>query len=283
MEEQKAIGILDSGVGGLTVVKEVFRQLPREKVIYFGDTKRCPYGPRSPEEIKKFTLEIVDFLIEQNVKMIVIACNTATAAALQEVKQRVNIPVIGVIRPGSLSAIKHTKTGEIGVIGTEGTIKSGAYEKTLKQISPKLTITSHACPTLVSLVENGIEDQKVIREVVKEALESIVNQKMDSLILGCTHYPLISEYIQEVVGNQVKLLSSAEETAREVSTILHHQNLVNQLDEEPQHYFYTTGDIANFKSIAEKWLVRKIDVTQIDLSKLNKKILLKIDRTFLDK
>jgi len=265
MEAQKAIGILDSGVGGLTVVKEVFRQLPREKVIYFGDTKRCPYGPRLPEEVKQFTLEIVDFLIEQNVKMIVIACNTATAAALQKVKHKVKIPVIGVIRPGSLSAIKHTKTGEIGVIGTEGTIKSGAYENTLKQTNPKLMITSHACPTLVPLVESGVEDKEVIRQVVKEALAPIMNEKMDSLILGCTHYPLLSEYIQEVVGNEVKLLSSAEETAREVSTILHHQGLVNHLEEEPLHHFYTTGDTVHFKSIAEKWLSQKIEVIHVDL------------------
>ncbi|TCS83490.1 glutamate racemase [Tepidibacillus fermentans] len=269
MEEQKAIGILDSGVGGLTVVKEVFRQLPKEKVIYFGDTARCPYGPRLLEEVKEFTLEIVDFLLAQNVKMIVIACNTATAAALQEVKKKVKIPVVGVIRPGSLSAIKHTQTGEIGVIGTEGTIQSGAYENTLKQINPKLKVTSHACPTLVPLVESGIEDEITIRQVVKDALKPILSQKMDSLILGCTHYPLISKYIQEVVGDQVKLLSSAEETAREVSTILHHQNLLNQTENEPEHHFYTTGDVVHFKQIAEKWLGRAIEVTHIELAKKN--------------
>ncbi|MFV9511103.1 glutamate racemase [Tepidibacillus sp. LV47] len=268
MEEQNAIGILDSGVGGLTVVKEVFRQLPREKIIYFGDTARCPYGPRPAEEVKKFTLEIVDFLLTQNVKMIVIACNTATAAALNEVKKKVKIPVVGVIRPGSLAAIKHTRTGEIGVIGTEGTIQSGAYEKTLKQINPNLNITSYACPTLVPLVESGIEDETMIRQVVKEALQPILNQKMDSLILGCTHYPLISQYIQEVVGEQVKLLSSAEETAREVSTILHYQNLLNQTENHPKHLFYTTGDVDHFKQIAEKWLGRTIEVTHIDLSKV---------------
>ena len=268
MEQQEAIGILDSGVGGLTVVKEVFRQLPREKVIYFGDTARCPYGPRSSEEVKEFTIQIVNFLLKHNVKMIVIACNTATAAALQEVKQLVTIPVVGVIRPGSLSAIKNTKTGEIGVIGTEGTIKSGAYEHTLKQINPKLTIASHACPTLVPLVESGIENETIIRKAVKDALQPIMKHKMDSLILGCTHYPLLSEYIQEVVGNEVKILSSAEETAREVSTILSHQNLLNQTEEDPQHLFYTTGDTDHFKQIAEKWLKQQVVVTHIEVSNL---------------
>ncbi|GBF10858.1 glutamate racemase [Tepidibacillus sp. HK-1] len=264
MEEQP-IGILDSGVGGLTVVKEIFRQLPKEKVIYFGDTARCPYGSRPAEEVKEFTLEIVNFLVKQKVKMIVIACNTATAAALDTVKEKVNIPVVGVIGPGSLAAIKHTKTGKIGVIGTEGTIFSGAYEQTLKKINPKLSIVSQACPSLVPLVESGIQEKEEIKKIVNEALKPIAKKEIDSLILGCTHYPILSEYIQEVVGSHVKLLSSAEETAREVSTILHYQNIAAHHLNSSAHRFYTTGDPIHFKQIAEQWLGQKIEVESVNL------------------
>ncbi len=265
---EKPIGILDSGVGGLTVVKEIFRQLPKEEVIYFGDTARCPYGPRSTEEVRKFTIEICNFLMRFDVKMIVIACNTATAAALEDIKKMVDIPVIGVIHPGSLAAIKNTKTGRIGVIGTEGTIKSRKYVDTLKGINPDLWIESHACPTLVPLVESGIEDEQRIRQEVKLALEPIVDKEIDSLILGCTHYPLISDYIQEVMGEQVSILSSAEETAREVSSILHYQGIIASNEYTPNHQFFTTSDIQQFKRIADKWLGEKIDVKYVDLSEI---------------
>lgn len=263
--KEKPIGILDSGVGGLTVVKEIFRQLPNEKVIYFGDTARCPYGPRDPNEVKKFTLEIIEFLLKFDVKMIIIACNTATAAALEDVKKLVMVPVIGVIQPGSLAAIKKTKTGKIGVIGTEGTIMSGAYERTLNNINPSLTITSLACPTLVPIVEAGDQDGEMIRAAVKDALTPILDKEMDSLILGCTHYPLISDYIQEIMGEDVYLLSSAEETAREASAILHYHNIMSDPTANPEHYFFTTGDEHHFKQIGEKWLEKRINVEHIDL------------------
>jgi len=263
----KPIGVLDSGVGGLTVVKEIFRQLPQEEIVYFGDTARCPYGPRPTEEVRNFTFEIVDFLLQHNVKMIVIACNTATAAALEAVKHLISLPVIGVIQPGSIAAIKNTKTGKIGVIGTEGTIASKAYDLSLKRINPLLTITSLACPTLVPLVENGQQSPEVIRSVVKDALEPIQNEEMDALIMGCTHYPIISEYIQEVIGENVKLLSSAEETAREVSAILHFQNIMSNYANTPVHRFFTTSDDLNFKRIGEQWLGRSINVEHIELVK----------------
>lgn len=263
--KEKPIGILDSGVGGLTVVKEIFRQLPNEKVIYFGDTARCPYGPRDPEEVKKFTLEIIDFLLKFDVKMIIIACNTATAAALEDVKGLISVPVLGVIQPGSLAAIKKTKTGKIGVIGTEGTIMSGAYERTLNNINPSLAITSLACPTLVPIVEDGNQDEKTIRATVKDALIPILDKEMDSLILGCTHYPLISDYIQEIMGDDVYLLSSAEETAREASAILHYHNILSGPNNNPEHYFFTTGDENHFKQIGEKWLEKEINVKHVVL------------------
>lgn len=261
----KPIGILDSGVGGLTVVKEIFRQLPNERIIYFGDTARCPYGPRAPEEVKRFTLEIIDFLLKFNVKMIIIACNTATAAALEDVKRLVDIPVIGVIQPGSLAAIKKTKTGQIGIIGTEGTILSGAYEKTLKNINPNLSISSLACPTLVPIVEAGNLDGEIIRIAVKEALSQILDKEIDSLILGCTHYPIISNYIQEIMGDDIVLLSSAEETAREASAILHYHNIINEPTSKTEHYFFTTGEETHFKQIGEKWLGTEITVKHVEL------------------
>ena len=259
------IGVLDSGLGGLTVVKEIFRQLPNESLVYFGDTARCPYGSRPAEEVKEFTLQIVDFLLEFKVKMVVIACNTATASALETIKEKLNIPVIGVIHPGSLTAIKKTKTGKIGVIGTEGTIKSGAYEKDLKKINPYISITSLACPTLVPLVEDGNQPEEIVRKVVKEALNPILDKEMDSLILGCTHYPLIHNYIQEVVGENVTLLSSAEETAREVSSILHYHNLFAKSLTKPKHLFFTTGETEHFREIGEKWLGQKINVSHVKL------------------
>ncbi len=266
MGNNQPIGILDSGVGGLTVVKEVFRQLPHEEIIYFGDSARLPYGPRPAEEIKQFTHEIVHFLLDYHVKMIVIACNTATAVALETVKKEVDIPVIGVIRPGSVAAIKNTKTGKIGVIGTDGTIKSGAYEKSLTKINPKLKIESQACPTLVPLVEEGNHSEEEIRKIVLDALKPIKKFDMDALILGCTHYPIISEYIQEVVGPHVKLLSSAEETAREMSTVLHYQCLLADNANIPSHHFFTSGNKKQFKQIAESWLGKHINVEQVDIT-----------------
>lgn len=263
--KDKPIGILDSGLGGLTVVKEVLRQLPNEEIIYFGDNFRCPYGPRPSEEVKQFTLEIVEFLLKYDVKMIIIACNTATSAALETVRELVDIPVIGVILPGSLTAIKKTKTGKIGVIGTLGTIASGLYEKTLSNINPNLEITSLACPTLVPLVEDGPHSDETIRAVVKEALSPIIDKEMDSLILGCTHYPIISDYIQEVMGDEVNLLSSAEETAREASAILHYHNMMANPNSNPKHIFYTTGDVQQFRNVGEKWLNRNIDVIHVDI------------------
>ncbi len=235
---QQAIAILDSGVGGLTVVKEVMRQLPREKIIYFGDTARTPYGPRPSEEVKKFTEQMVDFLIQFDPKVIIIACNTATAAALDYISQKVSIPVIGVIHPGARAAISATATGHVGVIGTVGTIRSGAYTAALKQLSPYVDVVSHACPALVPLVEQGLFRSKTTSQVVEETLRPIQTYPIDCLILGCTHYPFLKETIQEVMGPAVKLISSADETARETSTILYNKGKLEAGDETPVHQLF---------------------------------------------
>ena len=260
---QQAIAILDSGVGGLTVAKEVMRQLPREKIIYFGDTARAPYGPRTPEEVRLFTEQIVDYLLQYNPKMIVIACNTATAAALDYISAKMNIPVIGVIHPGARAAISATKTGHVGVIGTVGTIASGAYTAALKQLSPYVEVESQACPDLVPLVEHGLFRSHESVEIVRKSLNGIKETAIDCLILGCTHYPFLKDPIKQVMGPGVKLISSAEETAREISTILYDKGQLASSEEVPVHQFFCTGDSEMFRGIASEWLGDQIKRTPV--------------------
>lgn len=255
---QQAIAVLDSGVGGLTVVKEVMRQLPRESILYFGDTARTPYGPRPAEEIIRFTCEIVDYLRLYEPKMIVIACNTATAVALQTVQEQVRVPVVGVIHPGARAAIGRSKTGVIGVIGTEGTIKSGAYEEALARLSPHLKVIGKACPEFVPLVEAGNFRSEETRRAVEASLNPMKSEEMDCLILGCTHYPFLSETISEVVGPGVALINSAEETAREISTILQRDRVLAGPQEAPYHQFCCSGDPIRFQAIAHAWLDEQI-------------------------
>ncbi len=257
---QQPIAILDSGVGGLTVAKEVMRQLPLEPIIYFGDTARAPYGPREPEQIKGFTVQIVSYLMSHRPKMIVIACNTATAIALEHIRDSVPVPVIGVIHPGARAAIKMTRNGRIGVIGTEGTIQSGAYEQALKDCSPQIEIVSLACPLLVPLVEKGMFNEWETRQVVGRSLQPLQSQSIDCLILGCTHYPFLSEVIAEVMGSHVTLISSADETAREISTVLFHQNNLSKAAIPPEHQFFCSGDPHMFRKIAQQLLGDEIKV-----------------------
>ncbi|WP_071396980.1 glutamate racemase [Bacillus tuaregi] len=260
------IGVIDSGVGGLTVAKEIMRQLPNEQIIYVGDTARCPYGPRSAEEVKAFTWQMTRFLVNKNIKMLVIACNTATAVVLEEIREELSIPVLGVIHPGARAAIKATKNNRIGVIGTEGTIKSAAYEKALRQINKRTKVTSLACPKFVPLVESGEYSGAVAKKIVAETLRSLKHKGLDTLILGCTHYPLLEPVIQNVMGSKVNVISSGEETASEVSTILHHSGLLNTEGVEPIHTYYTTGSKTIFAKIASDWLDKAItNVFHIEL------------------
>lgn len=260
---QQAIAILDSGVGGLTVVKEVMRQLPQEKIIYFGDTARTPYGPRSPDEVRLFTKQIVDYLIQFNPKLLVIACNTATAAALDYIRAAVNIPVVGVIHPGARAAVKTTKIGIIGVIGTDGTIQSQAYVIALKQLSPHIQVIQLACPTFVPLVEQGLFDTQETKLEIEKSLKSLHKVRMDCLILGCTHYPFLRRAISKVMGNKVNLISSADETAREISTVLYHHNQLATTHEMPIHQFFCSGDSRIFQQIAQDWLGEQIKVSPV--------------------
>jgi glutamate racemase len=260
---EQAIAVLDSGVGGLTVAKEVMRQLPREKIIYFGDSARAPYGPRSPQEVVLFTEQIVDYLVQYNPKMIVIACNTATAAALNIIKAKLDIPVIGVIHPGARAAISTTKTGKIGVIGTIGTIISDAYSIALKEIHPAIEVYSQACPAFVPLVEKGLADSKQALKIVEESLVQMRENPIDCLILGCTHYPFLKSRIKQVMGPKVTLISSADETAREISAVLHQKGQLAAGNQIPVHQFFCSGDAEMFQKIAISWLGDQIKITPV--------------------
>ncbi|WP_186576229.1 glutamate racemase [Aquibacillus kalidii] len=251
----KPIGVIDSGVGGLTVASELMRQLPKEQLIYLGDTLRCPYGPRPKEEVIQYTWEMVDFLLKRDIKMLVVACNTATAYTLDQLRAELDIPVIGVIQPGARTAIKMSQNLRIGVIGTEGTINSKAYQKALKNINNKIRINDLACPRFVPMVEDGILTGEDAYHVVYETLKPLKDKNhIDTLILGCTHYPLLKDLIQDVMGTHVHIISSGEETAREVSTIMgYHKKLYNG-ERIPEHKFYTTGRLHVFDQIARNWL-----------------------------
>jgi len=251
---RQPIAILDSGVGGLTVVKEVMRQLPRERIVYFGDTGRAPYGPRPAEEVIRFTREIVEFLARFDPKLIVVACNTATAYALEAVRPLVKAPVVGVILPGARAAVRRTKTGTVGVIGTEGTIRSGAYERVLKSLSPRIEVVSLACPTFVPIVERGAFRSAETYRIVAESLEPLRRTPIDTLILGCTHYPFLADAISAAMGPDIALISSAEETAREISAMLQESERLSDVMEVPVHQFYCSGDSDLFQTIARQWL-----------------------------
>ncbi|MDR0200030.1 MAG: glutamate racemase [Streptococcaceae bacterium] len=263
--DNRPIGFLDSGVGGLTVVRELMRQLPNEAIVYIGDSLRAPYGPRPDEEIRQFTWEMVDFLKAQNVKMIVMACNTATAVALDEVKEILDIPVLGVILPGSSAAIQKTKTKEVAVIGTQATIHSGSYVRTIHAKSPSVHVTSLACPAFVPLVETGNMDTPDAQRTVEEALSPLVG-KVDTLILGCTHYPLLRTQIQQAMGEDVTLIDSGAETARDISVLLNYFRINGHERDDLWHDFYTTGDPATFTRIANAWLDTPISVKHVDLT-----------------
>ncbi|MDP4171472.1 MAG: glutamate racemase [Bacillota bacterium] len=256
---KQPIGVIDSGVGGLTVAKEIMRQLPNEKILYLGDTARCPYGPRSIQEVKKFTWQMTEFLLKKNIKMLVIACNTATAAVLEEIKKDLPIPVLGVINPGARAAIKKTENNRVAIIGTVGTVKSAAYEKALKALNNKVVVTSLACPKFVPLVESGEYDGVLAEKMVSESLKPLLNQKLDTLVLGCTHYPLLEPLIKDYMGEKVSVISSGDETAREISTILQYKGMLNESEDEPEHEFYATGSKGIFSKIASQWLGKKID------------------------
>ena len=248
------IGIFDSGVGGLTVARSILDQLPNESTLYIGDTARGPYGPRPLAQVRKFALESLDFLVEQGVKAIVIACNTASAAMLRDARERYAIPVIEVIQPAVRRAVAATRSGKIGVIGTRATIDSAAYLDAFAA-APQLDITSIACPLFVEYVERGETSGEAITEIARNYLAPFIEAKIDTLVLGCTHYPLLTGVISYVMGEGVTLVSSAEETAKDLyRTLVERSLLRTQQVEPPTHRFLATGDAKAFESLARRFL-----------------------------
>jgi len=247
---EKAIGVFDSGVGGLTVAREIMNQLPNEKIVYFGDTARVPYGSKSKETIITFSKQIAQFLCTKQVKAIVIACNTASAFALESLKQEMNIPVVGVIEPGAKAAAETTKNNKIGVIGTVGTVNSGIYTDYLREIKPEALVYSKACPLFCPLVEENWLYDSVTIETAERYLSELKGYGVDTLVLGCTHYPLLRHTLQKVMGDKVHLVNPAYETALELKRVLEEQGL-NCLEwGMHEHEFYVSDGADKFRTFA---------------------------------
>ena len=261
------VGVFDSGVGGLTVVKEIFRKLPQEEIVYFGDTGRFPYGTRSKEVIQGFSEQAVKFLLGQDVKIIVVACNTASAQALSFLKQNYPLPILGVIEPGVKKALATTKNKRIGVIGTEGTVASNSYPEALRQIDPSVKVFSYPCPLFVSLAEEGYINKKATYLIAQDYLKPLIRAKVDTIILGCTHYPLLKNVIQKVVKNKVKLVDSAEAIALETKKVLEERNLLNN-DHQPHPKFYVSDLPEKFIKLARRFIKNNVNsVEKIDINK----------------
>ena len=263
----KPVGVFDSGVGGLTVVKQIFLKLPGEQVIYFGDTGRFPYGIRSAEVIKSFSRQNVNFLLEQKVKIIVVACNTASAHALDYIKKIFNIPMVGVIEPGAKAAVGYTKNGRIGVIGTEGTVESSSYTKALLKINPRLKVFSMACPLFVALAENGYINKEAAYLIAEDYLGFMKQKNIDTLVLGCTHYPPLKNVIRKVMGKHVRLVDSAEETARSVKALLADLQLNSRAKKVKAHKYFVSDTPDKMKRMSRHFVGRQIKrVIRIDIN-----------------
>ncbi len=253
----KAIGIFDSGIGGLTVVKEIIKFLPSEDIVYFGDTARVPYGIKSKQTIIKFSLENILFLLKQDVKVIVIACNTSSSIALPVLRRHFKIPIIGVIGPGSREAIYATRNKRIGVIATKATINSGAYERELKRLDPKIKVFNQACPLLVPLAEEGWLNDKVTYDIAGHYLKPLKNANIDTLILGCTHYPLLKKVFKSILGNSVRLIDSAQQVARETKDVLVNEGLLNKRHNS-RYLYYVSDELQQFRKVAMNFLGKEI-------------------------
>ena len=251
------IGVFDSGVGGLTVAREIMRQIPNEKIIYFGDTARVPYGNKSRETVTRYSRQIVRFLQTFGVKTIVVACNTASAYALEELEKESEIPIIGVVKPGAKAAAEATKNGRIGVIATAATIGSHIYNQYIRELGQEMTIYEKACPLFVPLVEEGLWEDPVTDEIAKRYLTELIDIDIDTLILGCTHYPLIRSTLARVMGDKVTLVNPAYETARELKEMLEQKGLLNNVPAalgENKYRFYVSDGAEKFKTFANSIL-----------------------------
>lgn len=260
------IGIFDSGIGGLTVVKEITKRLPNEDIVYLGDTARVPYGTKSSDTVIAYSKSNADFLISQGVKLLVIACNTASAFALGSLKELLDIPVIGVLEPGAKKAVKTTINNTIGVIGTPSTIKSAAYTKEINRLNPDTRVFSQPCPLFVPLAEEGWVDDPVSEQIAERYLSNLIKNNIDTLILGCTHYPLLKSMIQKVAGNDITLVDSAEEVSMEIDQTLKSIGILNETENKGNKHFYLTDVSDTFVSIASTFLGESIEkIEHVDL------------------
>lgn len=266
MKSSNPIGIFDSGIGGLTVLKEIRHHIPGENLIYFGDTARVPYGIKSAETVRRFSKEIADYLVRLDIKMLVVACNTATAAALNALRESLPIPVVGVLMPGAYAASRATKTGRVGVIGTESTVASGAYERLIRNIRPGTEIFAASCPLFVPLVEEGRLTGEITALVAKEYLSPLKEKDIDTLVLGCTHYPLLKSVIGEVMGEKATLIDSAHETAQEVRRVLGKNGLENGPGGDGYIRYFVTDAPERFKAVGERFL--GYDIPEVEKAEL---------------
>jgi glutamate racemase len=257
--EDHPIGMFDSGIGGLTVMSQLVRVLPLEHMVYFGDTARLPYGAKSPETIIRYSIENAIFLIRQKIKVLVVACNTASAHALEHLQQIFSIPVIGVIHPGAKSAVESSKTKRIAVLGTKGTINSQSYQKAILQFEPKAQVFPVACPLFVPFVEEGCLDHPAARLIVEDYLRSLKHCRIDTLLLGCTHYPLLKDLIRREIGEDIMIIDSAVSCAEAVAELLSEKSLCSGSKEKPVYRYYVSDDPQKFQLLGSSFLGRPID------------------------
>jgi len=251
---ENPIGVFDSGLGGLTVVKELIHHLPNERIVYFGDTARVPYGTKSGETIIRYSREIVTALLKHKVKIVVVACNTASSLALEVLKNEFDVPVLGVIEPGARKAMEVTRNKRVGIIATSSTVKSGKYAKKILQLDKDIIVTSQPCPLFVPLVEEGWFDHAVTYQVAQQYLAEMKKKKVDTLILGCTHYPLLKQVLHNVMGSKVQLVDSAQEVALQVKQVLSKKQLLRTRLGPGQHTFIVTDEPKQFQRLASRFL-----------------------------
>lgn len=263
--KQKSIGVFDSGIGGLTVVRALMSRLPYENITYFGDTARVPYGNKSAEVVRQYSMEDTQFLIGQHVKMIVVACNTASAVALDALRTQFDIPIIGVIAPGAARAVRVTRQGRIGVIGTLATVASKSYPSEILARNKNLTVVSKACPLFVPLAEEGWSEHRIAQMVAEEYLVSLRKEHIDTLILGCTHYPILRGVIQRVLGADVQLVDSGEAASEEVAALLAEKEMLNPSTVLPNHSFFVSDVPQRFRELGEIFL----GTTQMRVTKVH--------------
>jgi glutamate racemase len=260
----RPIGIFDSGVGGLTVVKEVIRELPNEGIIYVGDTARVPYGSKTPQTVTRYASQIMRFLLRCEVKAVIIACGTVSSNSYDELRRNFDVPLFEMVSGGVKACLDATKNGRVGVIATDATVRSGKYERLLKAERADIEVYSKACPLFVPLAEEGWTDNRITELTAEEYLSGLREKGIDSLILACTHYPLLSAQIKKVVGN-ARLINPAEETARSVRSFLSQNNLLRPASNEPQHKFYITDNTEKFNQLSKLILTREYEAILVDL------------------